>query len=48
MSDAAVRVSGEATVRLAELGTLEDTVDAESWAQAASARSGDPARFRKS
>jgi len=35
------------TVQLAELGTLEDTVGFESWAQAASARSGDPARFRK-
>jgi len=36
------------TVQLAELGTLEDTVGFESWAQAASARTGDPARFRRS
>jgi enoyl-CoA hydratase len=33
------------TVAAAELGPLPDTVELESWAQAASARAGDPARF---
>lgn len=34
------------TVQVAEAGTLGEIVELESWAQASSARSGDPARFR--
>ena len=35
------------TVSQAELGPLPETVELESWAQAASARAGDPARFSR-